>query len=75
MEYEFPGCGYERMTDQFMLGSNYLVAPVLTKGAVTRDVALPEGRWRYVDGTVYEGGLTVTVPAPINVLPYFEKLD
>ena len=75
MEYEFPGCGYERMTDQFMLGSNYLVAPVLTKGAVTRDVALPEGRWRYVDGTVYEGGVTVTVPAPINVLPYFEKLD
>lgn len=28
----------------------------------------------YVDGTVFEGGNTVTVDAPIKVLPYFEKI-
>jgi len=72
MEFEFPDCGYERIVDQFMLGSDVLVAPVLVQGAVTRDVVLPAGSWRYVDGTVYEGGRTVTVPAPLDVLPYFE---
>ena len=75
MEYEFPGCGYEKITDQFMLGSKYLVAPVLTQGAFEREAVLPEGKWRYVDGTLYEGGRAVTVPAPIEVLPYFERMD
>jgi len=74
MEYEFPGCGYERIVDQFMLGSDILVAPVLEKGAVTRRVILPEGRWRSADGTIYDGGQTITAAAPLNVLPYFERV-
>ena len=57
-----------------MLGSRYLVAPVLQKGARERTLVLPEGRWRYVDGTVCEGG-TVTVAADIDTLPFFEKMD
>jgi len=73
LEYEFPHCGYQNMTDQFMLGSELLVAPVLRRGAVTRRVVLPAGRWEYVDGTVYDGNCTVEVPAPIEVLPYFQK--
>ena len=75
MEYSFPHCGYERSFDQFMLGDKYLVAPVLEKGAVEREVALPVGKWKYCDGTVITGGGKVTVPAPIEVLPYFERLD
>lgn len=71
MEYEFPGQGLEQVTDQFMLGGRLLAAPVLEKGAVTRSVRLPLGRWRYVDGALYEGGATVTVPAPLDTLPYF----
>ena len=43
---------------------------MLEKGAVTRSVRLPLGRWRYVDGALYEGGATVTVPAPLDTLPY-----
>ena len=74
-EYEFPNEGYEYTADMFMLGEKYLVAPVLTKGAVTRTVRLPSGSlWKYVDGTVYEGGNTVCVDAPLNVLPYFERM-
>ena len=73
MEYEFPGEGLEDVTDQFMLGTDLLVAPVVTKGAVTREVSLPHGRWVYVDGKVYEGSRRVTVDAPISVLPYFVK--
>ena len=74
MEYSYPHMGYETVYDQFLLGDGILVAPVLTKGDVTRRVILPEGKWRYRDGTVYDGGATVTVDAPLSVLPYFERL-
>lgn len=73
MEYVFPGCGYERITDQFMLGDTLLVAPVLEKGARTREAVLPEGSWEYRDGTAMQGGRTVTVDAPLDVLPYFRR--
>ncbi len=73
MEYEYPHQGYERVFDQFMLGENILVAPVIEKNATKKTVCLPIGEWRYCDGTIYRGGVTVTVDAPIEVLPYFEK--
>ena len=71
MEVLFPGKGYEEIKDQFMIGRNVLVAPVVTKGAVTRNVVLPDGTWRADDGTVYEGGCSVTIATPIERLPYF----
>jgi len=46
---------------------------VVEKDVYVRDVALPDGKWMYCDGTVYDGGCTVTVDAPIDVLPYFTK--
>lgn len=72
MEYEFPGQGMEEIKDQFLLGSNLLVAPVLESGKREREVLLPEGKWKYVDETIYEGG-RVTVSAPLDCLPYFER--
>ena len=74
MEYEFPGQGMAAVNDQFMLGSRVLVAPVTVKGMTKRDVVLPAGKWKYCDGTVYDGGCTVKVDAPVNVLPYFERV-
>lgn len=74
MEYSYPGKGYEKINDQFLLGDDYLVCPVVVKGAVTRKAILPEGKWEYVDGTVYTGDTTVTVDAPIEVLPYFKRV-
>ena len=73
MEYVFPGGGLEAVTDQFMLGDDLLVAPVVRDGQRTRPVILPAGRWEYADGTVYDGGCTVQVPAPVEMLPYFVK--
>lgn len=75
MEYEYPHHGYETVCDQFLLGADILVAPAVEKGQTIRSVVLPEGKWTYCDGKEYEGGKTVEVPAPIEVLPYFIKAD
>lgn len=74
MEYAYPHNGYERVADQFLLGDDVLVCPVLIKGQTKRNVKLPTGEWRYVDGTVYTGGTEIMVDAPLSVLPYFEKV-
>ena len=74
MEYQYPHKGYERVLDQYMLGEDILVAPVITKGQTERQVILPEGKWKYLGNAEYDGGKTVTVPSPISVLPYFEKV-
>lgn len=73
MDYVFPGHGYEAITDQFMLGNDILVAPVLTESTYTRKVHLPEGQWEYTDGTIYQGGSEIEVPAPLDTLPFFIK--
>ena len=44
--------------DQYMLGPELLVAPVLKKGAKGRHVCLPEGNWVHLfTGKVYRNGL------------------
>ena len=75
MEYNYPHCGYEKINDQFMLGDKFIIAPVVKQGAVTKGVVLPCGKWKDLNGVEYEGGNTVTVDAPISVLPVFEKID
>lgn len=73
LAYAFPDGGYERCNDCYMLGTRILVAPVIHKGETKRTLVLPDGNWKYVDGTVYTGG-KVTVDAPLHVLPYFERV-
>jgi alpha-glucosidase (family GH31 glycosyl hydrolase) len=74
LEYNYPHKGYGRVLDQFMLGEDVLVCPVIQKGKCTRKVILPPGKWEYCDGKLYEGDTEVEVPAPIDVLPYFRKV-
>lgn len=47
MEYVFPHQNMARITDQFMVGSSLLVAPVYEKGANGRSVVVPSGKWNY----------------------------
>lgn len=59
--------------DQFMLGPDILVAPVLDEGIRQREVYLPAGTG-WADprtGDRFEGGQTVTVPTPLSVIPVF----
>lgn len=73
MDYSFPGEGFEAVTDQYMLGDRYLVAPVATPD-LQRTVKLPKGKWRDEQGKVYKGGKTYTLDVPLERLPYFERV-
>ncbi len=74
MEYSYPHNGYAKINDQFLLGEDILVAPVVEKGQVTRKVILPEGKWLFLGKTEYKGACEVTVDAPLSVLPYFVRV-
>jgi hypothetical protein len=72
--YNFPNDhDADAVMDEFMLGTDVLVAPVVQKGAVKRDIYLPRGHWReFATGKVLEGGRTLhDYPAPLSVLPIF----
>lgn len=58
----------------FMLGPDFLVAPVVEKGARSRKVYLPAGTWAdYWTGARFEGGKRHIMPAPIDRIPIFIK--
>jgi len=73
MEYAFPHQGYQQVNDQFLLGDRVLVAPVLAKGVTQREIVLPGGTWRGLDGKQYCGPSKLAVAVAYDELCYFEK--
>lgn len=74
MFYEFPEddvCW--DIKDQYLFGSDILVAPVCYEHATSRRVYLPKGvLWTDArDGKVYDGGCVLEVDAPIDTIPIF----
>jgi alpha-glucosidase len=70
----FPGDRTDWSEDQeWMLGVDVLVAPVVTKGATARSVFFPPGCWRAPSGATHHGPGSAQVPAPLTVLPYFTR--
>jgi alpha-glucosidase (family GH31 glycosyl hydrolase) len=71
MAFDFPAD--EHIWDhpaQYLLGDALLVAPVLTPGAASREVYLPEGDWVEVwTGDSVPGGRVITAAAPIDRIP------
>ena len=74
MAYAFPEHGYEMIKDQFVVGSDIIVAPVVVQGARSRSVELPAGKWQAEDGILYKGGGTIEIDVPLERLPYFKKI-
>jgi alpha-glucosidase (family GH31 glycosyl hydrolase) len=57
---------------EYMLGDDLLVAPVVQPDARQRVVYLPKGAWtHWWTGKVYNGPAEVTVPAPQDQIPVF----
>jgi alpha-glucosidase (family GH31 glycosyl hydrolase) len=61
------------ITDQFLLGDDLLVAPVVVRGARSRRVLLPPGTWREERGSRHHGPGWVEVGAPLDHLPRFHR--
>lgn len=64
-----------KLNDQFLLGKELLVAPVVQKSATTRQIYLPTGQWiDYNDGkSVYKGNQWINYPVTLNTIPVFVK--
>lgn len=74
LEYNDPHKGYAGITDEFMLGEDILVAPVVTKSTFERSVVFPSGRWQDEEGNVYEGGTRCVLPSPLSRLLWFKRV-
>ncbi len=61
--------------DQFLIGDDLLVAPVLEKGARSREIYFPPGRWKdHWSGEVFQGPQVLKdFPAPLARLPFFYR--
>ncbi|XP_050693743.1 sucrase-isomaltase, intestinal-like [Eriocheir sinensis] len=61
--------------DQFLWGDGLMVAPVITQGAVSRDVYFPQGVWyNLIEGSLAATGpTTLTVDAPLEVIPLYVR--
>ncbi len=69
-----PGDPRARRQDQeWLLGPDLLVAPVVTQGASSREVFLPPGCWRTPDHRIVQGPKLAEVLAPATQLPYFTR--
>jgi alpha-glucosidase len=69
MHYEVPS---GVAGDQFLLGDQVLVAPVMERGVRQRSVWLPPGTWTdWLTGQVHVGGRTIVVDAPLARTPIF----
>ena len=75
MEYVFPNQGFSEINDQFLLGDELLIAPVLGKGATQRAVILPKGKWTDANGKKWKGGRTIDVAVTLETLPWFMKVE
>lgn len=60
--------------DEYLLGRELLVAPVVVEGATSREVDFPEGGWvDWRTGRLHRGPARETIEAPLSEIPLFLK--
>jgi alpha-glucosidase len=72
---EYPQDGHTwGMEEQFLFGTDLLVAPVLREGVTRHSVYLPAGEWfEYATGARFEGGRQHTLPVTLESVPVFVR--
>ncbi len=74
MEYEYPNQGFDACLQQFMLGSEWLVAPVVSADDSV-EVRLPAGKWTDDLGVTHVGPKVLMLKnVPLSRLPRFRKV-
>lgn len=64
----------KNLNDEFLLGENLLIAPVVEQGARSRMVYLPEGLWLdYWTKEKISGGRYIIKEAPLDICPMYVK--
>jgi alpha-glucosidase len=74
--FEFPGDAQTALVDdEYLVGSDLLVAPVLQQGSTKRRIYFPHGAsWiDWWDGSRHDGGTSEFVAAPLSRLPLFVR--
>ena len=71
--YEADNKALDNCDSEYLWGENVLVAPVMTKGATSRSVIFPKGKWHAIDkySEVYTD--SATVPTPLDRLPAYVR--
>jgi alpha-glucosidase (family GH31 glycosyl hydrolase) len=65
-----------KISDQYCFGRQLLVAPILEPGVKTRRLYLPEGHWRdFWSDVKFSGQQWIDVPAPLESIPVYQRLD
>jgi alpha-glucosidase len=73
MEYEFDS-KTEEINDEFMVGTNLLIAPIVNQGQRVRSVYLPKGQWIYKD-VFYDGEKHYLININLNEIAIFTKYN
>lgn len=72
LEYIDPHKGFEKINDEFMLGSDILVCPIIEKGLFKKEVIFPDGKWKNTSGEVFCG--KAYIDAPLEKLLWFRRV-
>lgn len=64
------------LNDEFMVGDDILVAPIVEKSKIKRLIYLPAGKWiDFWNNREYDGQQDIVVDAPLDKLPLFIKAN
>jgi alpha-glucosidase len=72
LAYNYPTKGYEQIEDEFLMGDDMLVAPVITDKN-ERNVTLPPGTW-YYKNKQWKGDKTYTIAVGLDELLVFMRV-